>query len=62
MVAASATCINMGAIAHEVLDGCHGRTSPVAWDGETVDLYHYVATAEYPYTVGCYRGTPTAPR
>ncbi|HJV09070.1 MAG TPA: YHYH protein [Acidimicrobiales bacterium] len=42
------------------LDGCHGRTSPVAWDGETVDLYHYVATAEYPYTVGCYRGTPAA--
>lgn len=42
------------------LDACHGRTSPVAWDGETVELYHYVATAEYPYTVGCYRGTPAA--
>ena len=43
------------------LDGCHGRTGPVAWDGATVDLYHYVATAEYPYTVGCFRGTPTTP-
>lgn len=44
------------------LDACHGRTSPVAWDGATLALYHYVATAEYPYTVGCYRGTPTTPR
>jgi hypothetical protein len=44
------------------LDACHGRTGPVVWDGETVNLYHYVATAEYPYTLGCYRGTPAAPR
>jgi hypothetical protein len=44
------------------LDACHGRTAPVSWDGATVELYHYVATAEYPYTVGCYRGTPVMPR
>lgn len=44
------------------LDECHGRTSPIAWDGAVVTLYHYVATAEYPYTVGCFRGTPTTPR
>ena len=44
------------------LDGCHGRTSPVTWDGQTVTMYHYVATREYPYTVGCFRGTPTTPR
>ena len=44
------------------LDGCHGRIGPVSWDGATVDLYHYVATAEYPYTVGCYRGTPVTAR
>jgi len=42
------------------LDACHGRTGPVPWDGDTVTMYHYVATAEYPYTVGCYRGAPTA--
>ncbi len=43
------------------LDGCHGRTSPVAWDGATapVPMYHYVATLEYPYTVGCFKGAPT---
>jgi hypothetical protein len=40
------------------LDECHGRTSTVRWDGRDVALYHYVATAEFPYTLGCYRGTP----
>ena len=27
-------------------------------DGEKVRIYHYEATREYPYTVGCFRGTP----
>jgi hypothetical protein len=40
------------------LDACHGRTSMVTWDGRQVSVYHYVATEEYPYTVGCFRGTP----
>jgi len=40
------------------LDACHGRTSMVTWDGKQVSMYHYDATAEYPYTVGCYHGTP----
>lgn len=39
------------------LDECHGRVSPVMWDGKKVNMYHYVMTREYPYTVGCYRGT-----
>ena len=43
------------------LDVCHGRTSPVAWDGGTVSMYHYVATLEYPYTVGCLRGARAMP-
>jgi hypothetical protein len=45
------------------LDACHGRTSEVMWDGQLVDMYHYDATLEYPYTVGCYMGvvgTPTS--
>jgi hypothetical protein len=42
------------------LDGCHGRTSPVLWNGRVQDVYHYDATREYPYTVGCYHGTPVA--
>lgn len=43
------------------LDACHGRVSPVVWDGTTVTMYHYDATAEYPYVIGCYHGTPVAP-
>lgn len=41
------------------LAACHGRTSVVSWDGQQVNKYHYVATAEYPYTLGCYSGTPS---
>jgi YHYH protein len=40
------------------LDACHGTTSRVLWDGKMTRIYHYVATLEYPYTVGCFRGTP----
>lgn len=39
------------------LDACHGRTSVVQWDGKKVEMYHYVATPDFPYTVGCLRGT-----
>lgn len=40
------------------LDVCHGRTSRVVWNGKVEMIYHYDATLEYPYTVGCFRGTP----
>lgn len=39
------------------LDECHGHTHEIDWDGEAVEMYHYHATADYPYTVGCFRGT-----
>lgn len=39
------------------LDVCHGTTSPIVWDGYTRTMYHYVMTDEYPYSVGCFRGT-----
>lgn len=42
------------------LDACHGRVDDMEWDGERRLMYHYVANFEYPYTLGCYRGTPTA--
>jgi hypothetical protein len=42
------------------LDGCHGRTSAVTWNGKRKTLYHYDATIEYPYTVGCFHGTQAA--
>lgn len=40
------------------LDECHGHTHEIEWDGEVVEMYHYHATYEFPYTLGCYRGTP----
>ncbi len=40
------------------LDACHGRTSSVVWNGKKQKIYHYDATLEYPYTLGCYHGTP----
>ncbi len=40
------------------LDACHGTTSVVSWNGRRQRVYHYVATLEYPYTVGCFHGTP----
>lgn len=42
------------------LDACHGTTSVVPWNGRETRIYHYVATLEYPYTLGCYHGTPIA--
>jgi len=38
------------------LDACHGRTSPIELDGELVSVYHYSATYEFPYFIGCFRG------
>ena len=40
------------------LDECHGLVSRVWWDGHYVRMYHYVITAQFPYTLGCFRGTP----
>lgn len=40
------------------LDVCHGRTSTVEWNGEQREMYHYVLTLDFPYTVACYRGEP----
>lgn len=40
------------------LDECHGRVGKVLWDGQEVEMYHYVLTREYPYTLGCFRGYP----
>jgi hypothetical protein len=39
------------------LDACHGTTSVVPWNGKPTRIYRYVATLEYPYTVGCFHGT-----
>jgi hypothetical protein len=40
------------------LDECHGRVGRIVWNGKETDMYHYVLTREYPYTVGCFHGAP----
>lgn len=38
------------------LDACHGHIHEIMWDGRKVKMYHYHATWDFPYTVGCLRG------
>ncbi len=40
------------------LDACHGHTGWITLGGKRVRTYHYHATLEYPYTLGCFRGSP----
>jgi hypothetical protein len=44
------------------LDECHGRTSPVLSNGRPRSIYHCVLTRGYPYTLGCFKGTPARAR
>ncbi len=39
------------------LDACHGHTHEIEWDGKKVVMYHYHATWDFPYTVGCMSGS-----
>ena len=41
------------------LDVCHGTVSKVWFNGKYQSIYHYVLNNEYPYSIGCFRGTPT---
>ena len=51
---------NGAALSTADLDECHGHTHVIEWDGVKVSMYHYHLTADFPYTLGCYRGTPVA--
>jgi hypothetical protein len=39
------------------LDVCHGHTHNIEWNGQQANMYHYHATWDFPYTMGCMRGT-----
>ncbi len=39
------------------LDECHGRTSPILLDDQVFTMYHYSATLDFPYFIGCSTGT-----
>lgn len=46
------------ALSTDELDECHGHVGTVEWDGADVEMYHYHATPDFPYTVSCFKGTP----
>jgi hypothetical protein len=48
------------ALTNAKLDTCHGHVGPVMFHGTMQTIYHYHATREFPYTLGCYKGTPVA--
>jgi hypothetical protein len=43
-------------VTNDELDECHGHTHEIEWDGETVEMFHYHATYEFPYVIGCFTG------
>lgn len=47
-----------GELSSSDLDVCHGHTHAIEWDGQTVVMYHYHFTFDFPYTVACFRGEP----
>lgn len=48
-------------ISNNQLDECHGHVGPVPGpNGQAVEVYHYHANREFPYTLGCFRGVVTA--
>ena len=48
-------------ITNAQLDECHGMVSEVVFNGKLQSIYHYVLNNEYPYSIGCFRGTVQAP-
>lgn len=44
------------------LDACHGHVATVPWNGGRKAIYHYHLTREYPYSLGCFTGTPVSMR
>ena len=45
-------------VTNDDLDEYHGHIHKVDWDGKKVTMYHYHLNTEFPYSIGCFRGTP----
>ena len=41
------------------LDPCHGHAHRIGSGAAKLSLYHYHATPDFPYSVGCFRGRPS---
>ncbi|MGQ0709475.1 MAG: YHYH protein [Rhodoferax sp.] len=46
------------ALTNADLDECHGHRHSIGVNGVQKEQYHYHQTQEFPYTVGCFKGTP----
>ena len=46
-------------LTNDRLDACHGHEHIIMWNGVPTTMYHYHMTDEYPYTLGCFMGSPT---
>ena len=46
------------ALTNANLDECHGHSHAVTINGASTVQFHYHKTLEFPYALGCYRGTP----
>ena len=44
-------------LTNDDLDECHGHVGDVDFGGKRQRIYHYHATWEFPYAVGCFKGT-----
>jgi YHYH protein len=47
-------------LSNDDLGPCHGHIGPVMWDGEVRTMFHYHMNDAYPYSIGCFRGTPVS--
>jgi len=45
-------------ITNQSLDTCHGHAHTKVQNGVEVFIYHYHMTDEYPYSIGCFSGSP----
>jgi len=55
------TIANGNILTTDDLDECHGITSAINLDGKLVTSYHYVMTEDFPYSVSCFKATPSNP-
>jgi len=45
-------------VTNKDLDECHGHIHEIMWEGKKVKMFHYHLNREFPYSIGCFRGTP----
>ena len=52
------TGLGSAQVTNAELDECHGHIGEVIWQGKVQSIYHYHLNNEFPFSIGCFRGTP----